>query len=357
MFSATNHLLFWHPLGLILGCLSGMVDKIQKPKIDLKQTSDFDSFRFVLINIGLFPLLFFIFPYYKYQGGNLHGKGIADFFFIFNLAYVMFTFQKAARRWILYPLACHFSDDHKIRHNIVEQFVLGIYYTCSSLLGLYTAYTSSFLSNTASLWVDYPVVAINTLTKFFYLVQASFWISDFCLLVSTEKSLRRKDHWQMISHHIVTIILILGSYIMHFTNVGVVVLLVMDPADSFLSWAKTFKYASSKYPYLKYFCDFFFLAFTITWIITRHYLYITLILKSIYLEAYPILDNKNSCHPFGSWGEFGVGPPASFGCDKFVSVFFALLLFLQVLMINWLYYLVLSLIRVFKGENNEDTRE
>lgn len=39
----------------------------------------------------------------------------------------------------------------------------------------------------------------------------------------------------MFSHHVVTILLLLGSYTSHFTPIGNVVLVLMDPCDVLLS--------------------------------------------------------------------------------------------------------------------------
>lgn len=45
---------------------------------------------------------------------------------------------------------------------------------------------------------------------------------------------RRKDHWQMFTHHIVTTMLIFTSYGYHQTRVANLVLCVMDVVDLIL---------------------------------------------------------------------------------------------------------------------------
>lgn len=39
---------------------------------------------------------------------------------------------------------------------------------------------------------------------------------------------RRKDYWQILTHHLVTIALIAASYAYHHTRVGTVILVLMD---------------------------------------------------------------------------------------------------------------------------------
>jgi hypothetical protein len=44
----------------------------------------------------------------------------------------------------------------------------------------------------------------------------------------------RKDHWQMMTHHVVTVILIVASYAYNFTRVGCLIMVIMDWCDIFL---------------------------------------------------------------------------------------------------------------------------
>jgi acyl-CoA-dependent ceramide synthase len=55
---------------------------------------------------------------------------------------------------------------------------------------------------------------------------------------------RRKDHWQMFSHHITTILLLVGSYSYHLTPVGNVILILMEPSDIVFSVSDKKKTAS-----------------------------------------------------------------------------------------------------------------
>lgn len=71
--------------------------------------------------------------------------------------------------------------------------------------------------------------------KYYYLMQLAFWFQQIYGL-HTEK--RRKDHIAMLSHHIITIMLVGSSYYVNLTRVGNGVLCCMDLCDIFLSVSK-----------------------------------------------------------------------------------------------------------------------
>lgn len=76
-----------------------------------------------------------------------------------------------------------------------------------------------------------PMPAMSGLLKFYYLVQFAFWLQQIVVVNIEEK---RKDHWQMFSHHIITCTLMLWSYGYYQTKVGNVILCIMDVVDILL---------------------------------------------------------------------------------------------------------------------------
>jgi TLC domain len=56
---------------------------------------------------------------------------------------------------------------------------------------------------------------------------------------------RRKDHIQMMTHHIITVILVVTSYFTNFTRVGCVIMVLMDCCDIILG--VRFSYFSNLY--------------------------------------------------------------------------------------------------------------
>lgn len=78
------------------------------------------------------------------------------------------------------------------------------------------------------LWTDWPQRELGGPAKAYMLGQWAFWIQQVVVLNIED---RRKDHWQMLSHHFVTIALIAASYAYHQTRVGHLILVLMDVVD------------------------------------------------------------------------------------------------------------------------------
>lgn len=73
---------------------------------------------------------------------------------------------------------------------------------------------------------------MDGLTKAVYLWEASNYIHQL-FVINIEA--RRSDYVQMTVHHIVTMMLIGGSYVCCFWRIGLVILLLMDPSDILLA--------------------------------------------------------------------------------------------------------------------------
>ncbi|VVB00729.1 unnamed protein product [Arabis nemorensis] len=77
--------------------------------------------------------------------------------------------------------------------------------------------------------------------KLFYMCQCGFYVYGVAALLAWET--RRKDFAVMISHHIITIILIESSYLVGFFRIGSIILAVHDV---FMESAKIFKYSGKE---------------------------------------------------------------------------------------------------------------
>jgi acyl-CoA-dependent ceramide synthase len=93
-------------------------------------------------------------------------------------------------------------------------------------------YNSPYWFDTAHYWIDYPHLHTSRGMKYYYLMQMSFWFQQL-YTIHTEK--RRKDHLAMVTHHVVTLILLITSYIGNFFRVGNAVLCCMDVSDILLA--------------------------------------------------------------------------------------------------------------------------
>ncbi|THH13281.1 hypothetical protein EW146_g6914 [Bondarzewia mesenterica] len=163
---------------------------------------------------------------------------------------------------------------HRSVLRFAEQGWQTIYYTMQWSYGLYI-----HLNVTAVMpdpWQNYPHIPIPGPVKFYYLLQLAFYVHA-VLVINAEA--RRKDHWQMMTHHVITIALVVASYAYNLTRVGCLIMVIMDWCDIFLSFAKMLRYLAYQTA-----CDLAFVFFLVSWFITRHVLFVGVIV-SLYSDA------------------------------------------------------------------------
>ena len=85
--------------------------------------------------------------------------------------------------------------------------------------------------NPINVWTNYPHIPLAGPIKFYYLLQTAAY-SHQILVLNAEA--RRNDHWQMFTHHIITVALMVGSYAYNYTRVGCLIMFLMDCSDIFL---------------------------------------------------------------------------------------------------------------------------
>lgn len=85
--------------------------------------------------------------------------------------------------------------------------------------------------NPQHIWINYPHLPLSAPVKIYYLTQFAYYLHQILIL---NAEARRKDHWQMMAHHIITNALLLSSYFGGYTRVGCLVLVLMDTCDFWL---------------------------------------------------------------------------------------------------------------------------
>ena len=89
--------------------------------------------------------------------------------------------------------------------------------------------SGSFIPNLLmSLWTDFPKLYVEAAMKFYYLSQLAFWVQQIVVIHLEE---RRHDHYQMLTHHFVTVALMSTSYAYRQWRVGNAILACMDVVD------------------------------------------------------------------------------------------------------------------------------
>ncbi|KAH8821916.1 TLC domain-containing protein [Xylogone sp. PMI_703] len=300
--------------------------------------------------------------YYNPKTGN-YAAGGDDFYFI-GFCVVLYTGLRAGfMKYILAPLGKGLGISRKkLITRFAEQTWLLCYYSVSWTLGLYLYLNSEYYLNMRELFTDWPTRELPWLTKTYILAQWAFWLQQI-LVINIEE--RRKDHWQMFAHHIVTIVLIFTSYALHLTRVANLIMVLMDVADIFFPIAKCLKYLGHST-----LCDIMFGVFMLSWFITRHACYMTTLwgIWAYMGDVIPVgcyhgsQDNLTGPTPLPQHGWLHmVDPfinPTGTICysDKVKWWFLSALGFLQVLTIFWFFMIVRVAVRVLKGNGADDIR-
>lgn len=221
------------------------------------------------------------------------------------------------------------------------------------------------------------------LFKWYYLAQFAFWLQQI-LIVNIEE--RRKDHWQMFTHHIITCALMFASYGYHQTKVGNTVLCLMDVVDLLLPVSfrlpSRFHFVMTllmiwppklakmlKYLHFETACNIAFGAFMLVWFIARHVLYL-IVCYSVYAEIPKEI--TYGCYSGSSANLKGpidvpedvdhllqpFRDPEGLVCwnNGIKWAFLTALLALQVLLVIWFGMIIRVALKVLNGGEAEDSR-
>jgi len=232
------------------------------------------------------------------------------------------------------------KEDRKMHRKVLrfaEQGWSVIYYTFSWCFGLYVHINlPTKLSDPTDLWLHYPHIPLAGPVKFYYLMQAAFYLHQ-VLILNAEA--RRNDHVQMMAHHIITITLIGASYFANFTRAGCILLVLMDWCDIWLPLAKMLRYID-----LTTLCDITFTWFLVSWFVTRHVLFVLVVIRSTYVD-------------FPRFIPFIWAPERDYYSPKIMwIIYLALLCALQVIQIFWFVLICRVAWRVVRGAGAEDNR-
>ena len=238
-------------------------------------------------------------------------------------------------------------------------------------------YNSEYWMNISMVWANWPNREMTALFKWYYLIQFAFWIQQI-IVVNIEE--RRKDHWQMFSHHIITCLLMFCSYGYHHYKVGNAILVIMDSCDLALSVSNarpvlntplTLCQTAKVLKYMRYrtACDIAFGVFMVQWFALRHCAYLV-ICWSIVVDVPKFIpagcymgsnsDLKGPFPPPDSWAVFlePFRDPAGMLChtDSVATIFLTMLVLLQVLLAIWFGMIINVAYKVVSGTGAEDVR-
>jgi len=304
---------------------------------------------------------FFVLSYYNPDTGK-YSLGLNDAWMVSYWVVIFTGLRAAVMDYILMPLAKKGGvKTERDQTRFSEQAWLLVYCSVFWTLGMYILVNSDYWLNLKNLWTNFPDRESAGLLKWYILVQYAFWVQQIMVL-HIEK--RRKDHWQMFAHHIVTTLLIFSSYSYHQTRVSNLILCIMDVVDLFFPAAKCLKYLG--YTTI---CNIMFGLFMVTWVAARHVIYMIIV--------YSVYAHSDTVSPPGCYrGKMGsitgpFPPPDKFGhllepftdpeglicwTGKVKWGFLIALLFLQFLTLVWFSMIVKVALKVLQGGQADDTR-
>lgn len=200
------------------------------------------------------------------------------------------------------------------------------YYAFAFSYGIWTLWDKPYLWDINHCWYNFPFQALTNDVWWYYMMSLSCYWS---LLFTVFVDIKRKDFWEMCTHHIITITLLVFSWTCNMVRCGCLVLVIHDCADIFLEGAKMTRYLKWQRT-----CDFLFAVFTVLWIVTRLFIYPFWILRSTCIDAKKLVEMF----------------PAYY-------IFNTLLVLLLGLHIIWTYFILKVLYRaVLSGNTGTDAR-
>ncbi|KAI1500744.1 TLC domain-containing protein [Biscogniauxia marginata] len=304
---------------------------------------------------------FFTLSHYNHDTGK-YAAGYDDVYFMAFFVVVLTGLRAGFMEFVLASLARRWGiSKAKQITRFCEQAWMLMYYSVSWPLGMYIYYKSPHFLNMEELWTNWPQRELEGLTKIYLLAQWAFWTQQVFVL---NIEARRKDHWQMLTHHFVTILLIAASYAYHQTRVGTLIMITMDIVDLVFPLAKCMKYLG-----FTTICDILFGVFVVLWLVSRHVIYL-MTCWSVYSDLPRLIpsacykgraDNLEGPFPIPDGWAHLIEPfsdPEGIVCfnNNIMLGFLFYLLTLQVMMIMWSFFIVRVTIRVLKGDNADDPR-
>ncbi|KAL7416753.1 TLC domain-containing protein [Mrakia frigida] len=192
------------------------------------------------------PLWFISYPLpapYSTPGDTRYGKGYKDIIFLLHHIITFSFIRQSITLWILRPLAIRLGIKGSKILRFQEQAYCIIYYGTMGCWGMYLMKDlPTWYYNTSEFWIDYPHWEMKSTIKSYYLLQFAYWLQQMILIVlKIEKP--RKDYYELVVHHLVTLWLIGWSYGINLTMIGNAVFVTMDLSDVFLAIAKSINYA------------------------------------------------------------------------------------------------------------------
>jgi len=169
------------------------------------------------------------------------------------------------------------SRDVKEKQRCAESTFKLCYFLFSWTVVRYITAGLDWREDVDACWSETDAVYMNNnpiIRRYYYMQMGFYMYSLFAQIVLDEY---RKDFWMMIFHHIVSLGLIIGSYVQSHICMGVAILMCFDISDIFLEGAKAAGYIGQRV-----IGKCLFIGLLLTWIYWRLYYYPFHVLRSVF---------------------------------------------------------------------------
>ncbi|KAI0375609.1 longevity assurance proteins LAG1/LAC1 [Pilatotrama ljubarskyi] len=170
-------------------------------------------------------------------------KGYLDLVFICYYVVFWSFIRQSMTLYICRPIAKRFGIQRESKlDRFGEQAYAVIYFAFMASWGVrIMSQLPTWWYRTEQFWIDYPHWEMKPELKAYYLMQAAYWCQQLLvMLLGLEKP--RKDYYELVAHHFVTLWLVGWSYLINLTYIGNAVYLSMDLPDTFLGLSKLLNY-------------------------------------------------------------------------------------------------------------------
>ncbi|CAF2128131.1 unnamed protein product [Brassica napus] len=208
-----------------------------------------------------------------------------------------------------------------------------LYYGACEVFVLNALYHEPWARDIKLFFNGWPNQELKLPIKLYYMCQCGFYVYGVAALLAWET--RRKDFAVMMSHHVITILLIGYSYLTSFFRIGAIILALHDASDVFMETAKIFKYSEKEFG-----ASVCFALFAVSWLLLRLIYFPFWIIRATSIELLDYLDMTSTE-----------------GTVMYYS-FNTMLLMLLVFHIYWWYLICAMIVRLLKnrGKVGEDIR-
>ncbi|KAF5390515.1 hypothetical protein D9757_002711 [Collybiopsis confluens] len=268
-------------------------------------------------------------------------KGWSDLLFIAYYVVFWSLIRQSITIYIFKPTARYFGikKEQKL-DRFGEQGYAVVYFAFMGAWGYrIMGQLPTWWYKTDAFWIDYPHWDMKPELKRYYLMQMAYWVQQLLVLIlGLEKP--RKDYYELVAHHIVTIWLVGWSYLINLTLIGNAVYMSMDIPDTFLAFSKLLNYIRAERAKTVSFA-----VFIVIWTYFRHILNFY-ILYSVWFE-YDLIPKSSKVWIWANgtylnwWMKYQVFVP---------------ILLLQFLNLFWYYLIIRILVRALISSEVGDVR-